>query len=691
MPNAATLADGTLVAERDGIPSLSSSLLARPSRSTSAADEAGDLLCKKGTAAATRWRAYDHKEVFEPARGAVAPPSDADELGSWSKYEESLPASTVQTSSLADEERPTSWSKYETKPLASLLGSSEKLRQKPSIHLSGSEPPAEGASTSPATRAPGDHGSPTAEIEPTPPPQTAAVETSSTLTEVASAADTPGGDVEPETEIATASIEEDALDKSPLWPAPDMAVPAPAIADAGNRPYEPLDAAQPATMQPNAPAAEMQDSVVDIAELSTPAPPMDELANVEQDIDASVETALAAFDGALSMLVGSLEVEPVCTADTALQSEPHSADGSEADDSGVSQTLSAIPLEQSAPAEGPEAPAEAPTPIPEAAKPADDATPVQAQKPTLVVAPEVDARSSAKNAMLARLAAMLGQALATEHTAGTPESLQPAPSLDAFALPPAAVEPPPMPETSGAVETELPSAQLPDVREQALETLPPELSQAAIEVPSCAFSDLHASPEGLEEQGVEPTVMLPESGALDVVASQVELHVTDLLQPYGEKASEPAAVSAVEIDSGPVPTAEMRGAPEGSALAADPIGDEPVAKPSSNLVGEAATSGLELGDQRDSPSDPLRMPPRAKKAALAQLVGMLERALSRKRSAEVPGEPAPAHEVDEPAPATVAPIEAAPAANEGPTIVSAVLAPEPIKADAPPVLAEVDG
>src|ERR1041385_6523652 len=72
-----------------------------------------DLICKKGFAVSVRSRGYDHKDAFEPAQGATAPPSDADELGAWLKYEGSAPIPAAQAKAVTEEELPTSWYKYE--------------------------------------------------------------------------------------------------------------------------------------------------------------------------------------------------------------------------------------------------------------------------------------------------------------------------------------------------------------------------------------------------------------------------------------------------------------------------------------------------------------------------------------------------------------------------------------------------
>ena len=94
---------------------------------------AQDLICKKGFAVSARSRGYDHKDAFEPAQGATAPPSDADELGAWLKYEGSAPVPAAQAKAVSEEELPTSWYKYETKPIASLTAA-ELRRTKVLLH-----------------------------------------------------------------------------------------------------------------------------------------------------------------------------------------------------------------------------------------------------------------------------------------------------------------------------------------------------------------------------------------------------------------------------------------------------------------------------------------------------------------------------------------------------------------------------
>jgi hypothetical protein len=127
---------------------LSPDLISRTARAFDASEASSDLLYSKGTAATTRWRSYDHKDNFEPAQAATAPPSDADTFGSWLKYDGSLPVSADQAKLLNDDERPTSWFKYETKPVASLLEPIEAVRTKTRIPLP------ETAAHIPATQAP---------------------------------------------------------------------------------------------------------------------------------------------------------------------------------------------------------------------------------------------------------------------------------------------------------------------------------------------------------------------------------------------------------------------------------------------------------------------------------------------------------------------------------------------------------
>src|SRR6266568_5166390 len=92
----------------------------RAEQSSNDDSAAQDLMCKKGFAVSARSRGYDHKDAFEPAQGATAPPSDADEFGAWLKYEGSAPVPAAQAKAISEEELPTSWFKYETKAIASL-------------------------------------------------------------------------------------------------------------------------------------------------------------------------------------------------------------------------------------------------------------------------------------------------------------------------------------------------------------------------------------------------------------------------------------------------------------------------------------------------------------------------------------------------------------------------------------------
>ena len=122
------------VGEPEAIPVLGANLLAR-SAGSRAIDDSSDVLCRKGTATSSRWRGYDHKDAFEPAQQPTAPPSDADVMGSWVKYDGSAPVTTPLDQAVRDEELPTSWTKYDEKPLASLLEPREKPRSKAPIRL----------------------------------------------------------------------------------------------------------------------------------------------------------------------------------------------------------------------------------------------------------------------------------------------------------------------------------------------------------------------------------------------------------------------------------------------------------------------------------------------------------------------------------------------------------------------------
>ncbi len=108
----------------------------RAEQSSNDDSAAQDLMCKKGFAVSARSRGYDHKDAFEPAQGATAPPSDADEFGAWLKYEGSAPIPAAQANAVSEEELPTSWYKYETKPIASLTAS-DLRRPKAFPHLNG--------------------------------------------------------------------------------------------------------------------------------------------------------------------------------------------------------------------------------------------------------------------------------------------------------------------------------------------------------------------------------------------------------------------------------------------------------------------------------------------------------------------------------------------------------------------------
>jgi len=134
------------VGELEAIPALGANLLARSAnqRANDAVEAPADILFRKGTATTSRWRSYDHKDAFEPAQAPTAPPSDADVMGSWLKYDGSAPVVTPLDQAVRDEELPTSWTKYDDKPpLASLLETRERLRKAPIYVAEGAPPAAE--------------------------------------------------------------------------------------------------------------------------------------------------------------------------------------------------------------------------------------------------------------------------------------------------------------------------------------------------------------------------------------------------------------------------------------------------------------------------------------------------------------------------------------------------------------------
>ena len=675
MPSAPAIADGAPVAEPDAIPSLSSDLLVRSASTTAATDAPSDLLCTKGAATTTRSRSYDHKDAFEPAQGATAPPSDADEFGSWLKYEGSLAVPADQKIALNDDERPTSWFKYETKPLASLLDPRETPRQKPLIHLSGAEPSAPKAPTDAATTEAGAIEPAGVPLEPTP---VEAVEVPSIPVEAAAVAEDLSVDAVPEPENASLATEESAVDApaaAALVPRPSMPEQALSVAMRPNPADSPQDPGSVAEAQAER-AAEIQEPAADT-------PSLDGSANVEQAFDQPIEAAPDRSDDLIAMPVECAGGDSIVTANAALPDEPPSVDERIAVATEAAAVTPAMPVEALESTQAPESPAPAVMASAfEAAVIAEDAT--VAEESTGVVAPEINLRSTAKKAMLARLAEMLEQALLRKRAPGAPESAQPAaPVLES---PSAPVEPS-LPEVSAAADAEGSEALSSDDTEQASAIAAPEIVPAVEEISPFAISDPQTSPEISKARAVEPTFAQSEEPATEIAAPETQSWGSDILPSDDAGAPELAAVSAIEIDSAIVVTEETRVEPESPEDMLDPIVDERVAEPPSETITEPAPAPMEPSDDLDAVSGLSAVPAPAPEGnvAFAPLTRLMERVLSWKRS-DIPQEPAPVPELDQLASEPDS-VEAIPATVAGDTMVSSDFAPEPPRTEPAPVFA----
>jgi len=387
------------VGELDSIPILARNL-AEQIADDDAPGGSSDLLCSKGAAVATRGRSYDHKDAFEPAQGATAPPSDIDVFGSWLKYEGSLPVPTDHAQAVLDEERPTSWSKYEAKPMASLLESIEKPRSKPRVlQLESAQAAAFAPSKSPAV-------------------SEAAPEPSDVQTEAVAA--------EPIAVIET-------------LPDP-VVVPTPAVATAASEPQpetassaiEEDPAATCDTATPPSPPPDPEIPMLHLAIVAPQEGPHDPVSRERHESPASpLVEASASPAETPSTVAAPMEEEPRPAPIAQFPTIESGTDEPPQDEPSVAPDNLAVPpavpsVEQPAPMDALDG--ESAALVSAAGAPIEEAGIAWHEEAT---APTVGASSSAKKAMLARLAEMLERALSAKRAGGfVSQDLPPAVASD---------------------------------------------------------------------------------------------------------------------------------------------------------------------------------------------------------------------------------------------------------------------
>ncbi|HKF70452.1 MAG TPA: hypothetical protein VKB68_01780 [Stellaceae bacterium] len=390
VPDSASAVQAAPAAEFDAIPSLSADLLARHHVVAPAAG--GGLLCAKGSAAVSRWRSYDHKEVFEPAQAAFAPPSDADEMGSWLKYEGPAAAPADRAKAVVDEEHPTAWFKYETKPAASLLGSLEKHQSKPQIELAESAPSAAPTIPEPIALVVAAPEPLEAEPKPATPEPTVVVAAPSIPAEATPLAAAAIANAEPRSaDSSSVATEEIAVAASEPPPAPEIVETNLAAPDPADEPIEP----------PPEPSGATEALPVALSEVSTE-PPL----AIENSAEQGPGPAFAAVAEAAPIEMGE---PPLCETTT----EPEAIESAQPALDVRDDTVVAAPANT-------------------------DIPPIEPHEPTAqTTEPAISAPDPGKTAILARFAEMLEQALTTEDPA------TPAPTLSAApADPPSPPTPP---------------------------------------------------------------------------------------------------------------------------------------------------------------------------------------------------------------------------------------------------------
>lgn len=597
LPAATAAPEVAPVAEPYAFASLSSDLLLRVPRDTGGGDDAGGLLYRKGQASASRWRSYDHKDAFEPAQAATAPPSDAEEMGSWQKYDGALPAR--KSSAKNDDEQPTSWFKYETKPIASLLGSIENRRTKSQIARAENAAPA--------------------------PP---AVPVTPVLVEAAPVAELPPASVE-EIEIeANHSIEfapaaqaaptaEPALATVPELPLPNIDAPDRATMVAHDDEPELTTTAAPAPAEPE----RAEPAAAPVNPISAPAP-SDEQDTVLTEASVLEPLAIPTDDPVFDELATVPEVTEVAdlTSD-AVHAKP-SVDAPES---------------------------------------AHDAAPAAAREPVVAASdPAIKAPVAGKKAMLARLAEMLEQALAATRTPTVDDADEPTAVLEApVSIPSEAIS-----DLSSDITEERSAAPIAVVEAGASTAGPAEIiesvasvvapqamhvevvalqdhrgrgaeietsADASIEAPARAHAELE-SIDPLDARPIEPEVPPSASTEPGVELPTVPLVAIETSEPS------PAALEAPSAEaSAPPAPLEASGGIATSVVELDRIGELETTTEAPVTAGAEAELAPDPAVQTEQPASPpdlapevveAKQPASLRKAMLARLAEMLERALS---------------------------------------------------------------
>lgn len=638
LPATAAAPEVAPVAEPYAFASLSSDLLLRVPRDTSSADDAADLLCRKGSASVSRWRSYDHKDTFEPAQAATAPPSDADELGSWQKYDGAPPASKNPAKTVSDDEQPTSWFKYETKPVASLLGSIENRRAKlqlTSVESAAPAPPAVPAAPVLVESAP-EPDYPVAPVvsQPTVVAKVPVIEAKSPSVaeieiEVPRSITThsievaPAAEAAPTAELAPATVPELPLRK----------IDAPEVETTAAQDHEPelptTAAPAPAEPERSEPAAAPENPT------STPAP-SDEQDAVPTEASALEPLAIPTDDPVFDELATVPEVTEV-----------------------ADPTSDAVDAKPSV--ETPES--------------AHDAAPLAAREPVVAASePAITAPVAGKKAMLARLAEMLEQALSAKR----------APTVDA-ADEPAAVLKEPVSTPSEAIsdlssditeersaapiavgEAGAPAADSAGINEPVASVVAPRAmlvevvalqngrghgaeietsADASIEAPARA----RAEPEPIDPIGdarpIEPKVPSSASTEPGVELPAVPLVAIEISEPS------PAVLEAPSAEASPAPAPLEASGGIAAPVELDRIGELETTTEAPVAAGAEAELAPDPAVQTEQqPSQPdlapevveAKQPASVRKAMLARLAEMLERALSARpaRASAEPGTPA---------------------------------------------------
>ncbi|HKX08463.1 MAG TPA: hypothetical protein VJN67_09735, partial [Stellaceae bacterium] len=658
-------------------------MLLRVARDTGRGDDAGGLLCRKGQASASRWRSYDHKDAFEPAQAATAPPSDAEEMGSWQKYDSAPPAPKDQVKTVSDDEQPTSWFKYETKPIASLLDSIESRRAKLRVALAESAapaPPAVPAAPALVETAP-EPDYPTAPVAPEP---TVVAEVPAIEVKPASVAEI---EIEAPTSTADLSIE--------VAPAAETAPTA-----------EPVTAAVPELPLPEIDAPDLADTVAEDDEPKLPttvAPAPAELERSEPAVPPEDPTSsLAPSDEQSPALTEANAPEPLAIAiDEPWSDEPATVpEVTEFAD----LTSDAVHAEPSV----------------EAPEPAHDAAPLAAQEPAVTASePAIKDPVPGKKAMLARLAEMLERALSAKRTP-TVDAAPATVSIDE----PAAVPKTPVPiaseaisdlssditeerpaATIAAVEAGAPAADLAAIVQPVASVAAPQTTlvevvalqddrghgaeietgaDASIEAPTLNRTEPEPINPIVDERPIETEAPLPATPELDVELPAEPLDAIEISEP-------PAVLEAPSAELSPAP-APLEASDE-IVPPADELGraDEletgsrtPVA---AVVETEPAADPVDQTEQLASQTDlapqvaEVKKPDSVRKATLARLAEMLERALSAK-PARVATEPSTPPEPTSMVASSITE-DVAPGATEAQTPAAAELPVEPMAMEVP--------